>query len=269
MTLEILDAGGAVVRTYATDPDEAGDEDFSELAAPAAGLNRHAWDFRAEGLPTVPGLMTYGSTDGRMMPPGEYQARLTHGDEFQSVRFSVEPDPRRTATMAQYAEQDRFVASAQGVVRDLFESVLVLQSVRDQVDAVVETTADHEAADTVAAVGGALTEKITGLEDQLIQTRQKTFQDVINFLNQLDAQILHLIGTVDGTEPPVTQGAQERLADLTGEWGAHSVTRDTILDEDLVAFEQLLADLGIPHVVIRRAPSENRPITQEDGADRR
>ena len=267
VTLEILDADGTVVRTYATDPAEAGDDSFSELSAATAGLNRMAWDFRAEGLPTVPGLMSYGSTDGRVMPPGSYQARLRHGDDEQIVSFHVAPDPRREATAAQYAAQDRFVAEAHDVVRELYESVLTLQSVRDQVDAVVENTSDHESADTIATVGEALTEKITDLEDVLVQTRQKTFQDVINFLNQLDAQILHLIGTVDGAEPPVTQGARDRLADLTNEWTGHAATRDTIMDEDLAAFERLLADLGVPHVVIKRSRNGERPIAEQQDGD--
>ena len=167
--------------------------------------------------------------------------------------------------MAQYVAQDRFVARAQEMARDLYTSILSLRSVRAQVDGIVEATAETEHADTVAAAGEALRERITEWEEELVQPDQRTFQDVINFLNQLDAQILALIGSVEGTEPPVTEGAGERLCDLQEMWAGHAETRDAILDGDLARFEALLEELGIPHVVLRGLGPDGRPITQDDG----
>jgi hypothetical protein len=266
VTLEILDEAGEPVRTWATDPEEAGDEAFSRLPAPEAGLNRAAWDFRTEGLPRVEGLVPFGSLQGRRMPPGTYRVRLTHGEESLTRTLEVLPDPRRDATMAQYAEQDRFVAEAQAMARDLYASVMALRSVRDQVDAIVESAEETEYADTVRAVGEALGERITGWEEEVVQPRQRTFQDVINYLNRLDAQILALVGSVEGTEPPVTAGARERLGDLGELWSARAGERDVILDEELARFEAFLEELGIPHVVVR-PPGDERPVTQEDGDD--
>jgi len=269
VTLEILAGNGEVVRTYATDPKEAGNEDLTELEQADGGLNRQAWDFRTEGLKPIEGLMSYGSLAGRQLPPGRYQVRLTHGADVATEAFEVLPDPRRSATATQYAEQDRLVADAQDMVRDLYESVLLLQAVSGQVDAVIEGTSEHEFADTVALVGTALTDRIDGWEDVLIQPDQKTFQDVINFLNQLDAQILALVQSVDGTEPPVTQGARDRLSDLSQAWRGHAQTRDEILALDLTAFESLLDELGIEHVLIPRSRTGTRPITQDREEGRR
>jgi photosystem II stability/assembly factor-like uncharacterized protein len=268
VALEIVDATGDVVRRYTTDPDTTANPVVTKLPRPKAGLNRFAWDFRAEGLPRVEGLMPYGSLAGRLLPPGSYQVRLSHGPDAATVPLTVSPDPRRSATAAQYQEQDRVVARAQHMVRDLYESVLSLRSVQEQVDRVVDDAAEHEAADTIAAAGGALVDKIAGWEGELVQPDQKTFQDVINYLNQLDAQILALVESVDGAEPPVTRGAQDRLRDLTDEWAGHARTRDTILETDLAAFERLLESLGLPHVILPRPRAGSRPITEDGEGDR-
>jgi photosystem II stability/assembly factor-like uncharacterized protein len=265
VTLEVLDSDGALVRTYATDPEEAGDEDLAELPAPEAGLNRFAWDYRTEGLPAVEGLIPFGSLQGRRLPPGDYQVRLTHGEASATQPLRVVPDPRRTAILAQYLEQDRVVAQAQEAARDLYESILSMRSIREQVDAVVANITEHASADTVEAAAEALAGKIEAWEDVLVQPDQKTFQDVINFVNQLDAQLLALIQSVDGTEPPVTQGARDRLQDLTDAWEGHARARDAIFEEDLAGFERLLGELGIPHVVIPRARSGSRPIADHAG----
>jgi hypothetical protein len=82
-------------------------------------------------------------------------------------------------------------------------------------------------------------------EEPLVRPRQQTFQDVINFLNQLDAQVLALIGSVDGTEPPVTAGASERLDDLEAAWPPHRAAMEALLSEDVAAFERLLDQEGV------------------------
>jgi photosystem II stability/assembly factor-like uncharacterized protein len=267
VTVEILGADDQPVRTYATDPEAAGNVDFSELEAPKAGLNRLAWDYRAEALPAVEGLMSYGSLNGRVMPPGDYTVRLRNGAQEATAPLTLRPDPRRHATATQYAAQDRFVSEAQNAVRDLYESIISMRSIRDQVDAVVSATADQPTADTIAAAASALTDGITAWEEEVVQPKQRTFQDVINFVNRLDAQILALIGSVDGQEPPVTRGAETRLRDLMEIWKERATERDTLLDVDLAAFERLLDELGVPHVVIPRPPTSTRPITQEEEDD--
>ena len=55
-------------------------------------------------------------------------------------------------------------------------------------------------------------------ETLLISPKQKTFQDVINFRNQLDAQMFDLLNTVDGNIPPVTNGEISRHKDLNNKW---------------------------------------------------
>ena len=55
-------------------------------------------------------------------------------------------------------------------------------------------------------------------ESQLISPKQKTFQDVINFRNQLDSQLYDLLNTVNGNIPPLTGGEKVRYVDLHQKW---------------------------------------------------
>jgi hypothetical protein len=129
-------------------------------------------------------------------------------------------------------------------------SVDQLRDAREQVKALVERTADHEQADTIEAVGEALADGITTWEGELVQPKQETFQDVINFENKLSAEFVSLIGSVDGTPPPVTRGARDRLRDLLDEWATHRQTMLQLLD-DLSGFNALIQRLGVPPVVLK------------------
>jgi hypothetical protein len=74
-------------------------------------------------------------------------------------------------------------------------------------------------------------------------------QDRIAFPSRLlSTQVLYLIGTVD-QGPPLTAGSQVRARELQDQWLQLASERDQILAVDMAAFNALLADGGVPHVV--------------------
>jgi photosystem II stability/assembly factor-like uncharacterized protein len=127
MSLEILNAGGKVLRTFATDAgagsrsaraisaqlreESADDQDMSRRSAGAparllktAGMHRLVWDLRAAGAGSV--ATTRGG--GPLVVPGKYQARLTVGGVVETKPFEVRIDPRVAAdgvTQADLEEQ--------------------------------------------------------------------------------------------------------------------------------------------------------------------
>jgi len=220
-------------------------------------IRDRAWDYRHEAITGIEGYQQFGGLQGRVIAPGDYRVRLTHGEDSRTVTVSLAPDPRWSATQGQYETQERFVAEAQGVIRDLYGAVNELAGVSEQVDAIVERTEEHPLADSIRASGESLTGSITDWEEALVQRRQRTFQDVINFRNKLDAQILALIGSVDGSEPPVTAGARQRWADLREEWAGHESTLGELLDA-VNAFNTFLAESGVQPISVR---ARGRPVS--------
>ena len=88
-------------------------------------------------------------------------------------------------------------------------------------------------------------------EERLVQPRSTTFQDVVNFTSQLDAQLLQLLGTVDGAAPPLTGGQQERFRDLERLWATEQSVLERLLGAELAGFNARVQRLGIPAVVPR------------------
>lgn len=99
--LEILDAQGDLVTTYYNDGDEA--EDMG-AGAPMqihtsdleldAGLNRFRWDMTHIGPWRVDADRRF--SDGPIVTPGLYQARITVGGQSSTERFELMVDPRVT-----------------------------------------------------------------------------------------------------------------------------------------------------------------------------
>lgn len=253
---------GEVLRTYASDSSAAARHHWTKIDGPKAGLNRFAWDFRHQAPPAVEGIFVPGGVTGRTAAPGTYEVRLNLGDQSATRELRLVPDPRWRATAAQYVAQEQFLRAAVASLDEMHRGANLLRGARDQVQEIIQRTADRAEADTIEAAGGALADAITEWEGELVQPKRKTYQDFVNFENQLTDELLYLISAVDGTEPPVTAGALERLGDLQEEWTGLRATMLQLVD-DLEGFNTLLERLGVGPVIFE-GPEAPRAVSRRE-----
>ena len=158
-------------------------------------------------------------------------------------------DPRVEVSTAELEAQDAFLADASEMRTAIMDSVNRMHDVRQQVQSVVDRTEDHADAETISEAGTALVESIDDWIGDLAQFKRETFQDMINFETQLITQVVALMLSVDGTEPPVTSGARERLADLRARWDASRAALGT-LQQSVDAFNAQLRDLQVLPIIV-------------------
>ncbi|MFP4505879.1 MAG: VPS10 domain-containing protein [Cyclobacteriaceae bacterium] len=261
LSMEILDASGMVIRSYNNQKDESfkpypGGPAPKKVLPTEKGVNRFAWDFRRNTIPHVPDVFVMGDYRGHLVAPGDYQIRLTLGEESQTVSCTILPDPRLDATPAEFAAQQEILMDIEKNVVEIHESVNAMRKAKAQVQSLNEALKDQEKAQALLDSGKSLISKITDWEENLIQPKQKTFQDVINFPNQLNAELLNLKSRVDEHDPAVTKGAQARLDDLQAEWHTHQQAMRQIVDQDLAEYNRMYRELNIPAVIVEM-PEEN------------
>jgi hypothetical protein len=259
--LEILDAGDQVIRSYSSKrKEQAGAEPEGGPGAEPpkplpvkAGMNRFVWDLRGENVFRVPALFTFGSLQSYKVAPGTYKARLVVEEKGFTQTFEVVQDPRLPISPAAFQEQQSTLAAIRGHVNDIHETVHRLREVRKQVNDLMARTKDQSNAKAIADSGKALAERITKFEEQLVQPKQETFQDVINFPNKLNAQFLYLMSEIDSSDPPLTTGAKARYAALKVEWDQLQLAGNRILEKEVPAFNALFQQNAIPAVIVPKA----------------
>ena len=96
----------------------------------------------------------------------------------------------------------------------------------------------------------AIEKKLVDWEINLIQPNQKTFQDVINFNNKLNAEWMYLKGFVDSEFPKVTQGSKDRFKDLLAKWKIHQKELTVLIENEFSAFETLFKSMEVPALLI-------------------
>ena len=146
--------------------------------------------------------------------------------------------------------QDELGAKVDGELSAIHEAVIRLRDVRTQVDDVLKRTATQPGNEALGTSGKALVEKITGVEEALVQKRVVDGQTVINFPMRLNQFYIYLRSAIDGSEVGVTNGQRDRLADLSAQWQPHRAKVDAVLGADLAAFNQLVRQQNVPAMVV-------------------
>ncbi len=255
LRLEILEKG-EVIRTYSSEEQEdfktwPGGPPKPEALPVKEGVNRFTWDFRRSQLPAVDGVFAFGDYRGGLVSPGDYDIRMMLEEDTLLASAKILTNPNVEATANQYAEKDQFVARITDVVTEMHESVNAMRSAKQQVAAYEKLLKGRDEVEALLDTAKALGKKIGDWENNLIQPKQKTFQDVINYQNQLNAQFMYLKALSDNPEHPVlTEGAKERLKDLEAQWQVFAGQRKQLIDVELKAFNDLYRQLELPAVIL-------------------
>lgn len=253
LTMEILE-NGEVIRTLTNQFDESyfqypGGPPPGKPLPSKAGLNRFAWDLRRATIPHVPTLFVLGDYRGHRVAPGDYSARMILQNDTVSVDFQVVKDPRLEATATEFAEQQKLLTEIREAVSSIHTSVVEMREGRRQILSIRELLKESDQADTLINYGTELYNSMKSWEENLVQPKQKTFQDVINFPNELNAELLSLSGNIDTHDPMPTQGSYDRFNDLMAEWKEHKAAMNDLL-KGVDEYNALYKELGLPAVIM-------------------
>jgi photosystem II stability/assembly factor-like uncharacterized protein len=247
VTLEILDEKGQLVRKYSEKPDlkfnsYAGGPNADPTIMTRLGLNRFVWDTRYPTLPGATNVFIEGSYDGRKAAPGTYQVKLKMGDQERTTTFKLMADPRLNYPASDYEAQQKLQILVEDGVREIHNAVNTIRKIRKQINDVVEVLDEKMEFKEVIEAGRRTAQKITDWEENVVQVKAQSNDDIINFENKISADYIFLKGEMDVNIPYVTQGQQERYTELNADWQKLKSAMNALIQNDVSAFNKLCGD---------------------------
>lgn len=261
VTLEILDASGALVRKYSTnDQQRALDESQAFptywLRPPfplskKIGMNRFVWDLRYER----PQALRYGYTigaaygedailvpEGPLVLPGIYQVKLTVAGRSYTAPIEVKLDPR--VKVAPLALSQQLVLERQIVeaMNQSFATVQQISALREQLKTVLSETKPETADAVIAEAAAALDKKAAEL---LAMETQYPPVGIVS-MAALNGSLGSLLLLVEGADAAPTAQAKETFITYKRLLDQQMLKWSELRDRDLPALNELLRQRQLP-----------------------
>jgi photosystem II stability/assembly factor-like uncharacterized protein len=246
--LEILDAQGAVVKTYSSakkeednGPAEWPDVQRQSETLPAAeGLNRFAWNLRYEEPVKVPGVYFEGDIPpkGPMALPGTYTVRLTVGGESQTASLELRKDPRIEIPQADLEKQFELERQITRRLTALHNTVNGIRELRAQLNGLEQRYRNAPGWQAVKAAADGLRQKMAAVEDKIIQAKMKSTEGDLRYPTMIDEQLTYLSLSVDATDAAPTDSQQQLFSELSAKLQEQLAVWDGFLSRDVTAFNR-------------------------------
>ena len=246
LRVEVLDVDDNIIRTFSSNETLK-----SRKININVGYNNIKWDGDVEGFVPPVGVMTPRGSDGYMksysVMPGSYSVRFTYGDYTKTSEFKIHSDPRHELSSELIKNKESLLKNIHNDIDDIYSSLEKLQSAREQILDLQSRFSSEDNYLDIYELSKETIKVINGVESSLISPKQKTFQDVINFRNQLDAQFFDLLSKVDRNVPPVTNGELERFEDLHKKWMDIKSDYDKVISS-VDRINKLIIEKSVPFI---------------------
>lgn len=253
-TLEILDSAGVALRSFEPDttrpdstrPAAGGRRRGGVTYLPkGAGLQRLYWDGRAQGIASFPGMILWGAgTNGPMLPPGRYTARLTIDGRKLNAPVLVRRNPWiADVTDADLIAQYRFGRQVRDKATEANNAVIAIRRVKSQLDDRYKRAANDT---PLKSAGETLRTNASAIEENVYQVRNQSGQDPLNFPIKVNNRLANLLAMSERGDGRPTTNMPEIFGILTTELKGYTTKLDQVWKTDLVAVNKELARLNLP-----------------------
>ncbi len=252
VTIEVLDAKGAVIRTLKSvpepmpwpveDPDSWIDEPTEADLKNDAGVQRAHWDFRHDGAKKIwqakidlgePGV-------GPLASPGVYTVRLNVNGKSYTQPVTVAPDPRVSMSASDYENQLAFSLSLRDEITRLTRMVEGIRSIRAQVKGRKDIVKDDKNAAEWMKLADALLPRLDAIEEKLHNPKAEVTYDILAFKGgaKLYSRLSPLYSFVVENDGVPTQGMREVFATYRAEMDAVATEWNALLAGDIATLNK-------------------------------
>jgi photosystem II stability/assembly factor-like uncharacterized protein len=280
VTVEILDPKGQVIRSFTGVREEelkpappagsagGGEGGFGppqpRTLLTNAGLTRFSWDLRYAGHSTFPGMILWSAgNQGPLAVPGTYQVRVTADGTSATRPLRIRKHPGfADVAQADLEQQLAFALQIRDRTSEANQAVTQIRELKQQVQDRLAKAGSRRSEFEPAAQ--ALTAKLTTVEEDLYQVRNKSGQDPLNFPIKLNNRLASLRRVVETGDNRPTDGAYQVFKELSGELDRQLSALQTALTNELAVFNRQLARSKIAPV---KTPSPAAPAASRDSRD--
>jgi hypothetical protein len=246
VTISFLDSNGSEINSFSSKNEDA------PWAPAQAGANRFVWNLRGSGATP---LESDGAKDRRIqraeeavpprVTPGDYQVKLTVGDQMMTESFKILRDPRLKASDDDLKAQYDMKIGIRDLVSSTNEAINQIRSVRDQVEQWAKRADAGNDPEGVRRSADEVKEKLIAVEGELTQLDAGKAQPGESKIRE---KLLALTTMIDESDAKPTQGAEDVYKLLSEQLDAQKARLAQVVSEDVKSFTDQVSSANVPPV---------------------
>jgi photosystem II stability/assembly factor-like uncharacterized protein len=267
ISLEIVGAGGAVIRKYTSNDAATPTPETlrTQLIPPywpmtrgplpnAAGFHRWVWDLRAAAptathyeypISAVP-HRTPLTPQGPLALPGTYTVRLTVDGKAETAPLALKMDPRVHTAAAELEARHNAQAKLAAAMDELAKADLEAHSMVEQMSDAANASLTSQLA------------PVTRQLNELLEGKKEKGREEEGGLDDVSGEAATLYGLFDQSDEPVTQAMTKTAARVEKEGNEAQERWRAFVSKQAPAINRMLRQAGRPDLNLEKAP-ENVP----------
>jgi len=198
VSLEFFDSNKKLIKRFSSD-------DKKNKLVLNGKKNSFVWNMRYDDAKGFDGLIMWAaSLRGPKAAPGEYYVKLNVDKESMETNFTILKDPRSMSSNNDLKEQFDFLISIRDKINTIHKSIEEIRSTRNQLNNLKDKLDENH-----TEINGMIDEintKISKIEKNLYQTKNRSGQDPLNFPIRLNNKLAHLTSVASvGNYKPTDQ----------------------------------------------------------------
>jgi predicted nucleic acid-binding Zn-ribbon protein len=176
-----------------------------------------------------------------MAPPGKYNLTLKANGASATAEGEIKEVPLYETSPGQYQAFDQIMTEMERSVTEMHNMVNTLYKAQEQLKTLAQKLPNGE----TKTAANALLEKMKAWDEDMVQRKSQSYDDVENFPNKFTAEYLFLINQTNSSIQRVNASSIARKAELDQQWQRLMAQGKTLLNTDLPQMNKKLWEAGI------------------------
>jgi hypothetical protein len=191
-------------------------------------------------------ILWSGSVQGPSAVPGQYQVRITADGKTSTEKLVIEKDPRLdSVTVADLAEQFALASKVRDDLTQSDEIVIVIRELKRQMDDRLKSNSDAALKTSL----DAFRDKLSAIEEEVYQVRNRSGQDPLNFPIKLNNKIAALGASIEHGDGKPTAASYEVYKLLHQRLDEQQAKLDALLKSGLPPVNKELTSRSLKELV--------------------
>jgi len=245
ITLTVLGVDGNEIESFSSDiPENKEDRDGFYLTA-NEGMNVFQWSMRHPDGTKMVDTEFHKRPTGPLATPGQYSVRLDVGDWSETQPFELVKDPRVSVDDADLDEQLDLLILIRDRLSGIVDAVNRCRALAPQLSLWAERLDKVDDRAELVAATLALGDALTHIELALVQPEFKSEGDTLNYREKLFEKLSALPPVVSSADARPTKQSYAVFEKLSGQVEEHLNALDRLVETDLGALNEAIAELGL------------------------